>query len=529
MSTPRHQTNPGLILALVQGPAAWALAAMVGLVIGALFGLVVPGETTSHALPASKEPADAAPSHAAPSGATDPTEDQAADETAHDALHASHGPAPRVRLWMAIPFAMLLGAVALMPFISHRFWHAHYPNISLFLGGLVAGYYLVAFRGDVYAHGLSYGGYSMLHSALEYYAFMALVGGLYIASAGVLVRVEGRPSPLLNTALLAFGAVVANIVGTTGASVLLIRPFMRLNEGRLRPIHVIFFIFIVSNCGGCITPIGDPPLYLGYLKGIPFEWTILNLWPMWLVCVATLLAMFFVVDSRIPRAQPAEEAPRVRTRFSIRGKVGLAGLALIMVGVFIDPALVRLFGISGYPIGATFQLVVAIAAFALSPRAIREENGFTFEPAKEVGLLFAGIFATMTPALGYLAQHGASLGLDDPSTYYFMTGILSGVLDNAPTYLNFLQVAFSSQHLEMNAEGVPAFLASASGPKTLVAISLGAVFFGAMTYIGNGPNFMVKSIAEAGGLRMPSFFGYLAHSCLLLAPVLVLIWAIFIR
>jgi Na+/H+ antiporter NhaD/arsenite permease-like protein len=543
MSKPLHEApSPGLILGLVQGPLAWLLAAVVGLVVGGLFGLAVPGDTPSHAAPRVQEPAHTNPllaGHADEDPSKIHTQDTPAAKKADS--HASHGPAPQVRLWMAIPFALLLGAVALMPFISHRFWHEHYPNVSLFLGGVTAGYYLIGFRGATYALGLSYGGYSMLHSGLEYYAFMALVGGLYVASGGVLVRVEGRASPFLNTALLAFGAVAANIVGTTGASVLLIRPFMRINEGRLRPIHVIFFIFIVSNCGGCLTPIGDPPLYLGYIKGIPFEWTILNLWPMWLVSIGVLLAMFYVIDKRIPNAAPVEAAvpaeeaapegnPRpVRTRFSISGGVGLTGLALIILGVFIDPALVRFFGVAGYPIGATFQLVVAVTAFVLSPRAIRIENGFTFEPVKEVGLLFAGIFATMTPALGYLAQHGAELGLDDPSAYYFMTGLLSGVLDNAPTYLNFLQVAFSSQHLEMNAEGVPAFLASPSGSDTLAAISLGAVFFGAMTYIGNGPNFMVKSIAEAGGLRMPSFFGYVGHSCLFLAPVLVLNWAIFIR
>lgn len=494
------------VAAAWRAPLEWTLALLAGLLIGCGLALAVP------------------PDAIAASSVTE----AAIGEHTTDEHHAtaSHGPAPVIAPWLVAPFVVLLGAIALMPFVHRHFWHQHYPAVSLLLGGLMIGYYLLGFRDPVYSHGMSYGAYSMLHTGIEYYSFIGLVGGLYVASAGVMVKIQGKAGPVLNTAILAFGAVLANIVGTTGASVLLIRPFLRLNEGRLHPIHVVFFIFIVSNCGGCLTPIGDPPLYLGFLKGVPFQWTILTLWPMWATCIGMLLVLFFVVDSRVPRVQLLTQT---RTHTSIRGIAGMAGLTLIIAGVFIDPMLKRFAGIEGYPIGATFQIVVAAAAYALSPRANRKANGFTFEPIKEVSLLFAGIFATMTPALGFLSQHGASLGLDSPSAYYFMTGSLSAVLDNAPTYLNFMQVAFSSDGIELTPSGVPGFLGSPDGRGTLIAISLGAVFFGAMTYIGNGPNFMVKAIAESNGVRMPSFFGYLLRSCVLLLPILILVWAIFIR
>jgi Na+/H+ antiporter NhaD/arsenite permease-like protein len=290
------------------------------------------------------------------------------------------------------------------------------------------------------------------------------------------------------------------------------------------------FIFIVSNCGGALTPIGDPPLYLGYLKGVPFEWTLLHLWPMWAVCIGMLLAIFFAIDTFISRKhpfKPAEGTEIERTSVRVRGTSGMIALGLIILGVFIDPMLKAFAGIEGYPIGPTFQIAVAIGAYFVANREIHKANSFNFEPVKEVGLLFIGIFATMAPALGFLAAHGHALGLDSPTAFYFGTGALSGVLDNAPTYLNFLQVSFGDQ--QINADSVQTYLADDTGLHILTAISLGAVFFGAMTYIGNGPNFMVRAIAESSGLRMPSFFGYLLRSIVLLLPVLVVIWAIFVR
>ncbi|MCC7389005.1 MAG: sodium:proton antiporter [Phycisphaerales bacterium] len=555
------------------GPKCWVLTLIVGLVLGAVLSFVAPASYTGHgaqtveaphgdgehgapgegslgsgfaneplgdpvtladagdeggALPAQPIPEDHGQADPAHAGATQAQ--GAGAEESHDA----HGPSPTVPLWLVIPFALLLLSIAVMPFINERFWHAHYPDFAFLLGGMIIAYYFLAFGQSGYLHGQSYGSYTMLHTGLEYYSFIALIGGLYVASGGVLVDVKGRGGPVLNTGLLAVGAVLANITGTTGASVLLIRPFMRINKGRLKPIHIVLFIFIVSNCGGSLTPIGDPPLYLGYLKGVPFQWTIIHLWPMWAACIGMLLAMFFVIDTIIAKKHPFrapegadENAPAEKTSIRLRGTSGMIALALIIAGVFIDPMLKKFAGVEGLPIGPTFQIAVAITAYFVASREILKANDFSFGPVREVGLLFVGIFATMAPALGFLSAHGHSLGLNTPTAFYFGTGALSAVLDNAPTYLNFLQVAFGEQPI--NADTVQVFLSNRLGQHELMAVSLGAVFFGAMTYIGNGPNFMVRAIAEAGGLRMPSFFGYVLRSVALLLPVLVVIWAIFIR
>jgi Na+/H+ antiporter NhaD/arsenite permease-like protein len=457
-------------------------------------------------------------------------------------VHAN-GHGVEIPPWLLLPFALLLGSIALMPFISVRIWHRHYADFALFLGSLVTAYYLIAF-GGISGHGrtLGYGPEKMLHAALEYYSFIALVGGLFVVSGGILVDLRGRGGPKINTALLAAGAVIANIVGTTGASMLLIRPFMRVNKGRLRPMHIVLFIFIVSNCGGLLTPIGDPPLYLGYLKGVPFLWPSAMLWPSWLLTVGLLLAVFYIYDARVgapgsdagPPVAREPEAAMLTTAeiheprgLSIRGTVGLICLALMIAGVFIDPLLATVAGIRGIPVGPTFQILVAIAAYRLSPIVILAENDFSFGPVKEVGVLFLGIFATMVPALAYLSLHGHQLGLTSAGTFYFGTGLLSAVLDNAPTYLNFFQIAYGPE--EITAAGIPAFLASETGNSLLAAVATGAVFFGAMTYIGNGPNFMVKAIAESASVRMPSFFGYTLRACLILLPILILHWALLIR
>ena len=551
------------------GPKAWLASLAAGAALGALLTFIVPPRyETGHAptnhvtTPAHEEPArnvtgdphgeaddlpepvtivwggdDALALH--PGLAQDPGPETPRPEgpVAHGAddggdAHDDRGPAPTIPLWLCAPFALLLLSIALMPFINERFWHKHFPDFAFGLAGITIAYYLLGYDAGDYHHGLSYGQYVMLHTGVEYYAFIALIGGLYVASGGVLIDVRGRGRPAVNTALLALGAVLANVMGTTGASVLLIRPFMRINKGRLRPIHVVMFIFIVSNCGGCLTPIGDPPLYLGFLKGVPFSWTLLHLWPMWLACCGSLLAIFFTLDTWIDRMQRATNPDAVLTtdeplRVRLTGTSGMVCLGLIIGGVFIDPMLKAFFEVEGVPVGPTFQILVAMAAYFLANREIHLANEFTFFPVKEVGLLFVGIFATMAPALGYLAAHGHALGLTSPTAFYFGTGGLSAVLDNAPTYLNFLQVAFGNTPI--NEGTVATFLGGSEGVHLLTAISLGAVFFGAMTYIGNGPNFMVRAIAESTGLRMPSFFGYTARAALILLPVLTAVWFVFIR
>ncbi len=515
---------------------AWVVSALVGMAIGFLL---------AKALPPSPRTTRAAPPAVTvlerlPDGTERPIQRPGESGTAESSAFSPPA-APRIPLVVCLPFIALLAGIALFPFINERWWHTHYPDVALLLGGLVVGYYLFGLK--------TYGCTHTVHALEEYYAFFALVGGLYVAAGGVLVDLRVRPTPAANTAILAVGAVLANIVGTTGASMLLIRPFMRINSdargSRIRPFHIIFFIFIVSNCGGCLTPIGDPPLYLGYLKGVPFSWTFLHLWPMWLLVNGSLLGIFFAIDTAAARTRPALPSEHAgHRRLRVIGLGGILVLLLIVACVFIDP-LFKQWGwsaVAHLPIGATLQLVLAGAAYFLAPRHVHQANHFTFGPVKEVGLLFAGIFATMMPALAYLDQHAPSLGLTSPTQFYFATGLLSAGLDNAPTYLSFLQIAAGVLGLDLNPADLhrlieDSFVIVQSGGRRvdfvgqvmLEAIALGAVFFGALTYIGNGPNFMVKAIAEGRGLRMPSFFGYAFVAAGALGPVLLLTWIIFIR
>lgn len=581
------------------GPRCWIVTALTGALLGYVLSLAMPARPAAHA-PGPSASADhgsvvvvetrpdgsqhvrrpdgttaplAKPYHPGDAASVESLRAAAADEAgAHSqpgAPSASHAGGPTIPPALCIPFALLLLSIALMPFISERFWHRHYPDFAFLLGSLVLTYYLAALG--------KWGGHEMLHAGIEYYAFIALVGGLYVASGGILIDVRSRGRAVTNTGLLALGAVLANIVGTTGASVLLIRPFLRMNHGRLRPLHVVFFIFIVSNCGGCLTPIGDPPLYLGYLKGVPFAWTITHMWPMWLLVNGLLLAMFFVYDRRVPPDPGAPEGdPHASARYEhrtiITGWPSMGFLALLVAGVFIDPAIQRLApgsGLVGLPVGATFQIVVAAAAYLTTRPSIHHSNQFTFAPVKEVGFLFVGIFLTMAPALAFLRANASGFGLESPGQFYFGTGALSAFLDNAPTYLSFMQVALGVLHLPLNPEGIALFIAHTfdvvhlppagaggmggqaaapfgphfNGQLLLEALSLGSVFFGAMTYIGNGPNFMVKSIVESAhrrgresampgddlGVQMPSFLGYTLLAACLLLPVLVVNWAVFIR
>ncbi len=520
------------------GPPIWILMLIAGLVLGGLATIVMPPtylDAGLHEIDTSnggidethdeKQHVESPDEHASPVVEGE-NHEEAAEDVGHEA-DASHGMKPTIPLILVAPFAALLLSIALMPFVSERFWHHHFADFAFFFGGLTAGYYLLGFT-EPYTHGMTYGVYQMFHVGQEYVAFIALVGGLYVASGGVVVDIRGRGRPMANVTLLAFGAVIANVVGTTGASMLLIRPFMRLNEGRLRAVHIVMFILIVSNCGGALTPIGDPPLYLGYLKGVPFFWTAQHLFPMWLTCVGALLMTSYIVDHVVERRlAPVQVEQATGYGVRVRGLSGIIALGVIIGAVFIDPYLAGRVDTRGVPVGPVVQLVAAAVAYFVAPKANLASNEFNFFPVKEVGLLFVGIFATMAPALGYLAFKGDSLGIDTPTKFYFATGMLSGVLDNAPTYANFLQIAFGSG--EMSVTSLRAFLSTTEGAALVRAVSLGAVFFGAFTYIGNGPNFMVKALAERSGVRMPSFFGYIFRALIFLSPAVLLVWVIFIR
>lgn len=453
------------------------------------------------------------------------------DSHGEEMMH--HGQTPK--MWSVIPFVMLLIMIATGPLFYPHFWHKSYPMIAVVLGLLVISYYLLILHNS----------HSFVHSLAEYVQFIALLTGLYVASGGILISVDKESSSVINVLILAIGAVVANIIGTTGASMLLIRPFIRLNKNRIKPYHIVFFIFIVSNVGGCLTPIGDPPLFLGFLKGIPFEWTIIhNVFP-WAIGVIFLLTIFYLFDIRNKDdyADRLEEAPEeVTGKVTIKGKRNFAWLAIIVGSVFLDPNIfewVPGIAYEGQKISYVREFImlsVAFTSYKLADLQALRGNEFNFEPIREVAYIFVGIFFTMMPALELVSIYAESpegAKLISPGNLYWGTGFLSGFLDNAPTYVNFLTAAMASVGADINNVGeVVDFANNVYGHSLLdlMAISVGAVFFGAFTYIGNGPNFMVKSIAEQVGIKMPSFFGYVfRYSIPILLPLLFIVWFIFFR
>ncbi|HXI73124.1 MAG TPA: sodium:proton antiporter [Verrucomicrobiae bacterium] len=407
---------------------------------------------------------------------------------------------------MILPFVLLLGAIANGPLLVPKWWLRHYAKVALGLGAVTLCYYIFIFRDMA----------RLADTAHEYVSFIALVGSLYVVSGGIHIGVKGEATPLKNVVFLFIGAVIANLLGTTGAAMLLIRPWIRMNKYRVTTHHIVFFIFIVANVGGCLTPIGDPPLFLGYLQGVPFWWVAEHCWPMWSAGIGMLLAIFYIVDkinfARAPLAVREKETATATWRFE--GLSNLFFLAVILGAVFIKIIFVR----------EALMIAAAAGSYFTTKPAVHSANQFDFHPILEVVILFAGIFATMMPALDWLNQNaprllGANPG---PGVFFWGTGVLSSALDNAPTYLGFLSALFGvagtndihellgQQHLQ------------------ILAISVGAVFFGAATYIGNGPNFMVKAIAEQQNVSTPSFFGFIFKFALpFLLPVLITVWLLF--
>lgn len=434
-------------------------------------------------------------------------------------------------LW-AVPFAGLLLSIALMPLVAGHLWHHHYGKIAAGWAAL----FLLPFAA---VFGFDAAWYDFTHVLVaEYVPFITLLLALYTAGGGVLLRGNLVGTPATNTALLAVGTVLASLMGTTGASMVLIRPVLRANAFRLRKTHTfVFFIFLVSNIGGSLTPIGDPPLYLGFLRGISFFWPTTHLFTEFLVCAVVLLGIYYVLDSwawakeqpKVPELAGAPEPLRIEGWLNVFWIVVIVG-AVLMQGLW-RPGEVE---VLGHPTGIErlvaigIFLAVTIASVKLTPEALREANGFAWGAILEVAKLFAAIFIVMSPVLHILAAgpDGAAAGLvattsdgegqPIPAVYFWLTGVLSSFLDNAPTYLVFFQLA----------GGDPAWLMT-QGAVTLAAISCGAVFMGANSYIGNAPNFMVKAIVEENGFRMPSFFGYSAWACVFLVPLFVLITLIF--
>jgi Na+/H+ antiporter NhaD/arsenite permease-like protein len=411
--------------------------------------------------------------------------------------------------WMILPFALLLGMMALAPSLAGNWWSRHYSKIALGLGAITLGYYLFILQ----APG------RVLHVAHDYVSFIVLIGSLFVVSGGIHIRVKGEATPLANVVFLFVGAVVANFLGTTGASMLLIRPWIRMNKYRVTAHHIVFFIFIISNVGGCLTPIGDPPLFLGYLQGVPFWWVAEHCWPMWATGMGLLLVMFYVVDranfGRAPREIRKMETGHEIWKFD--GLMNLAFLAVILGAVFINrPLLLR----------EAVMLAAAFGSYFTTEKSVHDANRFDFHPIREVAILFIGIFATMIPALDWLGANAHELLGQNPApeVFYWGAGALSSALDNAPTYLGFLNALFGTS----GAGGIGELLSQHA--LSLVAISVSAVFFGAATYIGNGPNFMVKAIADHEKIRTPTFPGFILKFTLpFLLPVLAAIWLIFFR
>ena len=437
----------------------------------------------------------------------------------------SHGKEPA--LWSVIPFIALLTMIATGPLFYAHFWHKNYPLIAAVLAAIVVSYYIF----------LLHNTHQPIHAMAEYFSFIALIAALFIASGGILISIDKEGTPFANIALLVFGALIANIIGTTGASMLLIRPFIRLNQHRIKAYHIIFFIFIISNVGGCLTPIGDPPLFLGFLKGVPFFWTLEHIWPKWFFGIGLLSIIFYMYDKRNHAFYQDPDLPKNHTgKIKIVGLRNVLFLAITIGAVFLDPNIldwVPALVVQGIEISFVRELIMigaATAAYYTADKVALKGNDFNFEPIKEVGFLFIGIFGTMMPALqliGNFAHSPAGSEIVNVHSLYWFTGALSGVLDNAPTYLNFLAAGMGKEGLDIAVKD-EVFRYSAEAIKELIAISVAAVFFGAFTYIGNAPNFMVKSIAEQVGVRMPSFVGYIIRfSIPVLLPVLFLVWLVF--
>jgi Na+/H+ antiporter NhaD/arsenite permease-like protein len=463
---------------------------------------------------------------------------------------------------MILPFILLLLAIAILPFVSKQWWDNYYPHVSFALGATTVVYYLFI-AGNTSR---------ILHTGLEYGSFIILIGSLFVVAGGIHIRVKGKSTPMANVMMLALSAVLSNVLGTTGASMILIRPYLRVNKYRLRGFHVVFFIFIVSNIGGALTPIGDPPLFLGYLKGVPFFWVLEYVWQMWAIALAIILLVFFIVDSmnfkKYEMTNPHAHTEEFQEDAEVGGMHNIFFLTVILVSVFIqNPPFLREVLMVGAAVGSYFS----------TKKDVHKKNDFTFYPIIEVAILFAGIFATMVPTLDWLEMNATHIGITTPGQFYWGTGILSSVLDNAPTYLNYLSASIGLfvdkdivaqvQHLVSTHGADIASVAGAHAEEIrntfatlmkyhadlvstgfvpideintsyiignhsiyLKAISIAAVFFGACTYIGNGPNFMVKSIAEHSGVKMPTFLGYITkYSLPILVPVFGIIWWLYFQ
>ncbi|MGC9260560.1 MAG: sodium:proton antiporter [Phycisphaerae bacterium] len=451
---------------------------------------------------------------------------------------------PAVETPWTLPFIALLAGIALIPGAFPHWWEKFYSWFSLSLASAAALGYMWHYGGAAAAE--------ITTNLSLYLDFIILLGALFIITSGLLVRVEKSATPGFNVLVLLGAALFANIVGSMGASVLLARPFFRINRGRIRPFHLVFFVIIVANVGASLTALGDPPLLLGFLTGVPFWWITLHAWKVWILAMGLLLAMFYMLDRRQRGTLPVGMTTAAKSDSSpfiyIAGAEQLALLAVTLAALFLPS-----------PWRDVIMVVAAAISLLICPAALRHENRFDFKPLREIGILFLAIFLTMTPVLNMLANQARSGNLrhwlNSPGKCFFTTGALSSVLDNAPTYLALMQARLAERP---ESHAAPATLRHRqhTGPTTLdaqqaspaasvplalrqklanpalalevLAISLGSVFFGALTWIGNGPNLMIRAIAQQEGVVSPGFLRYLFRYALpCLGPVLVVVWLVF--
>lgn len=481
------------------------VAAVVLLVFSPVLAQPAPAEPTP--IPAADTATAAAaevpaPVAAAPAPEAAPAHDEAA---AHSGTHIGD----TLPLWTPLPFIALLLCIAILPLVAGHWWeHNSNKAIVAALWAIPIGLYIAT---------VDY--HLLIHTAHEYFSFIVLLGALFTISGGIYITGNLTGRPLTNLTFLIIGSILANFIGTTGASMVLIRPLLRANSDRKHKQHIfIFFIFIVSNCGGMLTPLGDPPLFLGFLRGVEFFWT-LKLFPQWALVNILVMATFMGFEMRAfakERPEDIQADLEVVIPVGISGRVNILFLLGVLGAVFIqEPVFLR----------EGIMIVMALLSYYVAPKAPRNENKFTFTAINEVAILFAGIFITMVPALQILEARGDELGINTAWKFYWATGALSSFLDNAPTYLTFASTACGLTGASV--DNLQSLLHVPNGELFLAAISCGAVMMGANSYIGNGPNFMVKAIVEEGGVKMPTFFGYMIYSGLVLIPSFIIVTLVF--
>ncbi len=452
-----------------------------------------------------------------------------------DGHGAAHNLGKELPLWTVLPFAGILLSIALFPLVAPHFWHQHFPKISAMWALIFAIPFLFVYKGTAV--------YEILHIyIIDYIPFIILLWALFTISGGIFIRGTMKGNPAINTLLILIGTLLASWIGTTGAAMLMIRPILRSNSWRKHRVHtIVFFIFLVANIGGSLTPLGDPPLFLGFLHNVPFFWTLKYMMQFMGFAVAIIIVIYFLLDSYFYSKEDKSQAVSgEKEPLKIEGAHNLIFLMGVMAGVIFS-GVYKLGSVDILGVHQTIQnlvkdgflILMGILSLVFTKQAIRKDNEFSWFPIQEVAYLFAGIFMTIIPALAILkaGEQGAMAGLirsvKEPAHYFWVTGILSGFLDNAPTYLTFFNTALGSFFSGMpEPQAVQNLIAHKN--IYLEAIAVGAVFFGAMTYIGNAPNFMVKSIAEEAGIPMPTFFGYMfKYAIPILFPIFILITLIF--